>query len=308
MKMTKTANALLFFLLASVLSGAAHAQQAAQSRRTRIVLLGTGTPNSDPDRMGPATAIVVDSTPYLVDAGPGIVRRAAAAQKAGVGALAAPRLAIVFITHLHSDHTLGLPDLIFSLWTLERTAPLAVYGPRGTKAITDHLSMAYAEDIKIRLDGGEPSNRTGYRVEAHEIEPGVIYRDARVKVTAFAVPHGTWQDAYGYRFETPDRTIVISGDTRKAEAIVDQCSGCDVLIHEVYSTSGFNRRPPEWQRYHSAFHTSAAELAEIATRAKPGLLILYHQLFWSTSESDLVAEVTQGYSGRVVSGKDLEIY
>src|SRR5437016_5754294 len=121
--------------------------------QTRLVLLGTGTPNADPERSGPALAVVVNGSAYLVDAGPGIVRRAEAARQKGIAALTQPNLKIVFLTHLHSDHTLGLPDLIFTPWVLDRTAPLEVYGPRGTKAMTAHLTAAYIEDVHVRLDG-----------------------------------------------------------------------------------------------------------------------------------------------------------
>jgi len=274
----------------------------------QVVLLGTGTPNADPDRSGPAVAVIANGTPYLVDAGPGIVRRAAAARRNGVAALASESLRTVFITHLHSDHTLGLPDLIFSPWTLERVVPLEVYGPPGVAAMTQHLLEAYAQDIDIRLTGGEPANKTGWKAQAHEIRPGIVYRDSNVTVTAFAVPHGSWPDAYGYRFQTRDRVVVVSGDTAPSDAIVEQCNGCDVLVHEVYSTEGFKRRPPEWQRYHARYHTSSVELAAIATRAKPKLLVLYHQLFWGTSEADLVKEVTALYNGKVISGKDLDVF
>jgi len=279
-----------------------------QEGGTRVVLLGTGTPNADPDRSGPAVAVVVNRTPYLVDAGPGVVRRAAAAERKGVTALAVKNLRVVFITHLHSDHTLGLPDLMLSPWTLERTVPLEVYGPRGLKAMTTHLAEAYAEDVDIRLHGGEPSNKTGYQVKAHEIDAGVVYQDSNVKVTAFRVPHGKWPEALGYRFDTRDRVIVVSGDTRKSDAIVEQCQACDILVHEVYSTAGFARRTPDWQAYHSQYHTSSAELADLARRARPKLLILYHQLYWGTSDTDLLGEVTAQYDGRVVSGKDLDVY
>ena len=274
----------------------------------QVVLLGTGTPNADPDRWGPAVAVIVNGTPYLVDAGPGVVRRAAAARRNGVAALAPESLRTVFITHLHSDHTLGLPDLMFSPWTLERTAPLAVYGPPGVDAMTRHILEAYAQDIDIRIKGGEPSNKTGWKAEPHEVRPGVIYRDSNVIVTAFKVPHGSWPDAYGYRFQTKDRVVVVSGDTGPTDAIAEQCNGCDVLVHEVYSTEGFKRRPPEWQRYHARYHTSSAELAALATRAKPKLLVLYHQLFWGTSEADLLKEISDRYDGKVVSGKDLDVF
>lgn len=289
-------------------AGKASASQEPPQPRTQIVLLGTGTPNADPERSGPGVAIVVNDTPYLVDFGPGVVRRAAAANKGGVKGLAVNKLKTAFVTHLHSDHTVGYADLIFTPWTLERKEPLEVFGPRGIKAMTDHVLAAYKADIEIRTKGLEPSNKTGYKVLAHEIKAGVIYQDANVRVKAFPVKHGSWREAYGYRFETPDKVIVISGDCTPDENIVQNCKGCDVLIHEVYSTAGFAKRPPEWQKYHSNFHTSSRELADIATKAKPGLLILYHQLFWGTSEEDLLKEVQAFYKGKVVSGRDLEVY
>ena len=180
--------------------------------RTRLVLLGTGTPNADPDRSGPALAVVVDDTAYLVDCGPGVVRRAAAAERNGIPALRASNLRHVFITHLHSDHTLGLADLIFTCWVLERRTPLNVFGPPGTKAMTDHLLAAWSEDIDIRLNGSEPANPNGFKVNVREIAPGEVFRDERVTVRAIRVRHGSWTHAFGFRFETPDRTIVISED------------------------------------------------------------------------------------------------
>jgi len=280
----------------------------AQSR-TKVVMLGTGTPNADPDRYGPAVAIVVDNESYLVDAGVGVVRRAAAASGAGTAGLDAPNLKRVFITHLHSDHTLGLADLILSPWVLERERPLTVYGPEGVRAMTNHLVAAYADDLRIRTNGGEPAHKHDPHVVAvHEIEPGVIYRDERVTVTAFAVKHGAWEHAFGYRFQTPDRTIVISGDASADSHIEDQCQRCDVLIHEVYSEAGFAKRPAAWQAYHARYHTSSRQLGAIASGAKPGLLVLYHQLIWSSTEDELLKEVRSTYDGRVVSAKDLDVY
>jgi ribonuclease BN (tRNA processing enzyme) len=269
----------------------------------QVILLGTGTPNADPDRSGPSVAVVSNGTPYIVDFGPGVVRRAAAAH------IKAAELKIAFATHLHSDHTTGLADLIFTPWTLDRALPLELFGPRGIRAMANHLEAAYREDIQIRLHGGEPSNKTGYKVNAHEIKPGIVYRDANVTVTALLVPHGEWREAFGYRFDTADgRSFVISGDTGPTDVVAKACHGCDVLIHEVYSTAGFARRPPEWQKYHAKYHTSSEQLAAIATQAHPGLLVLTHQLFWGTSDADLLAEVKRNYSGRVVSGRDLDVY
>lgn len=283
------------------------ARQNAESK-TQVVLLGTGTPNADPERSGPAVAIVVNGTPYIIDSGPGVVRRAAAAFRKGVRGLEVKNLKTVFITHLHSDHTVGLPDLIFTPWVLERKEPLAVYGPRGIKQMVAHLMAAYREDIDIRLNGLEPANRTGYRTIAHEIKPGVVYKDQNITVKAFLVRHGSWKHAFGYRFETADRTIVISGDCAYSPEIIENCAGCDVLIHEVYSQRGFATRPPEWQKYHSQFHTSTRQLGEIAARARPRLLVLYHQLFWGRPEEEVLGEIREIFSGKVVSGRDLDIY
>ena len=209
-----------------------------ESSRTQIVLLGTGTPAPDPEHSGPSTAIVVNGTPYLVDFGTGLVRQAAAARKKGVAGLEPANLRIGFLTHLHSDHTLGFPDLILTPWVVGRKEPLEVYGPPGTSVMAENILKAYTEDINIRtvvkISTGEMENSSsaGYKVNVHEIVPGVVFKDQNVTVTAFAVHHGKWAHAYGYRFETPDRTIVISGDTRSDTAIVDNC-------HEVERGPGF---------------------------------------------------------------------
>ncbi len=275
---------------------------------TKIVLLGTGTPNAEPERSGPAVAIIVNDTPYLIDCGPGIVRRANAAYRSGIAGLAPASLRFIFITHLHSDHTAGYADLILTPWVLERDQPLQAYGPPGLKDMTAHLLAAYKEDIRTRLDGREPINENGYKVNAVEIEEGVVYRDSNVVVEAFAVFHGAWEYAFGYRFTSADRTIVISGDSRPSEKLIEYAEGCDVLIHEVYSAEAFAKRPPVWQRYHADSHTSTRELAEIASRVQPGLLILYHQLYWGVSDEELLTEIKALYDGVVISGADLEVY
>lgn len=284
------------------------AGSSAQQGKTQVVMLGTGTPNADPDRSGPSVAVVVNDVPYVVDSGPGVVRRASAASRNGVKGLSVEKLRRLFITHLHSDHTAGLPDFIFTPAVLDRDAPLEIYGPRGTKRMTDLILKAYAEDINIRLKGLEPAKPRGYEVRAQDINPGVIYKDANVTVKAFAVKHGSWKYAYGYRFETADSVIVISGDCAPSESIVEACNGCDVLVHEVYSTTGFARRTSDWQRYHSSFHTSSKELAELATKAKPKLLVLYHQLLWGATREQLLEEIARGYSGKVISANDLDVF
>lgn len=274
----------------------------------QLVLLGTGTPNADPDRSGPAIAVVVDDFSYLVDFGPGVVRRIAAANKAGVEGLTVENLTHAFLTHLHSDHTTGYPDLIFTPWVLERRKPLHVFGPPGLQDMTDHILAAYKEDISMRLYGLEPRDAIGYKVHVTEIDTNFVFQDERVTVTAIPVPHSSWPHAYGYKFEASGKSIVISGDTTPSEALVEACNGCDILVHEVYSSEQFKSRPPEWQRYHKDSHTSTEELADIAKRAKPKLLVLYHQLFWGATDEELVNEVKQFYDGEVVSGRDLDVY
>jgi ribonuclease Z len=269
---------------------------------------GTGTPNPVPERSGPALAIVAGGRPYLVDCGPGVVRRAAGASLAGVSALDMPNLTRLFVTHLHSDHTAGYADLILTPWVLEREQPLEVYGPPGIRSMTDHILAAYAEDIDIRIHGSQPQNATGIQVNAHEIEPGEIYRDENVTVTAFPVVHGDWRHAFGFRFDTADRSIVVTGDTVATDAVVEACSGCDVLVHEVYAKTGLDRRSPDWQAYYRATHTSGIDLGEIAARANPKLLVLYHQLRSGATEAELLAEIRQSFDGPVAFADDLDVY
>jgi len=276
---------------------------------TFVVMLGTGTPNADPERSGPAVAIVRGDNAYLVDAGAGIVRRAAAAAQHGVPALEARKLRIVFLTHLHSDHTIGLPDLMLMPWVAERKEPLEVYGPPGTKTLVAHLLAAYNADIRNRIDGLQPHNTTGYRINVHEIKPGIVFRDSNVVVRAFEVVHPQWEHAFGYRFESSDRSIVVSGDTKPTDAVVNACNGCDVLLHEVYSAEKLKTRTADWQAYHRSAHTSTVELATLAARARPKLLVLYHQLFWGATDDGMIAEIrAAGFTGPLVSAQDLGVY
>ncbi len=275
----------------------------------RLVVLGTGNPNPDPLRSGPAVAVIAHGKVYLVDAGPGLVRRAEAARRAGIAELKMEALDRVFLTHLHSDHTVGLPDLMLSPWVLDRSDPLTVYGPPGTSTLVEHLTAAYGADITDRLRGLQPINRTGWQTKAVEIAPGVVYQGDGMTVNAFEVKHGDWEHAYGYVFRTATRRIVVSGDTTPTEAIVRQCDGCDVLVHEVYSSAGFKTRSKDWQNYHAHSHTSTTQLADIAKRARPKLLVLYHQLYWGKTDGDLIREIhAAGYDGKVVSAHDLGVY
>lgn len=289
--------------------------------RVQVVMLGTGTPLPDPERAGPSIAVVVDNHAYLFDAGTGIVRRAAAATKQNHIAGLEPRtLRVAFLTHLHSDHTLGLPDLILTPWTMGRTEPLELWGPKGTRAMVEHILAAYQEDISIRSTSLEGSNATGYKVNVHEIEPGDVYRDGNVTVKPFLVKHGEWKQAFGYRIEAAGRVIVYSGDTSPSESIVENCHGCDDLISEAYTLASFDLVPPHWQTYRRAYHVSTRELADIANRAKPRQLILTHRgnagcdqsqavgCLEAGSEEQMLKEMKQYYSGKVVAAHDLDVY
>jgi ribonuclease BN (tRNA processing enzyme) len=273
----------------------------------RVVLLGTGTPNAEPERAGSAVAVVVGNSPYLVDFGPGVVRRAVAARCQGIDGLAVERLAMAFLTHLHSDHTAGYPDLILTPWVLGRDRPLRVLGPSGLESMTAHVLEAYREDIRERIEGLEGANPVGFQVVAQEIEAGFVYEDANVRVEALPARHGSWP-ALGYRFTTARRTVVVSGDTAPHERMVENYRGCDVLIHEVYSWRQWQRRPATWQRYHRSVHTSTRDLAAIASQVRPGLLVLYHQLRWGITDEELVQEISATYDGPVVSGRDLDVF
>jgi ribonuclease Z len=223
---------------------------------------------------------------------------------------------VAFVTHLHSDHTVGYPDLILTPWVVGRRVPLEVYGPTGIKAMTDRLLEAYSADFETRTRdrrlyrvGAVPE---GHAVNAHEIRAGVVYKDANVTVTAFATKHA--MESYGYRFDTPDRSVVISGDTNPTEATIEACRGCDVLIHEVLTLEWLSKRQ-DFQGYAAQFHTTTTQLVELATRAKPRLLILYHGSLSFRPAVDaerstparLLSEMSQ-YAGHVAVGRDLDVY
>lgn len=278
---------------------------------TKVVLLGTGNPNPDPNHSGCSVAIIVNKTSYLIDFGPGLIRQAARLSPrygGSIEALAAENLKTAFLTHLHSDHTAGYADLILTPWVMGRDEPLEVYGPEGIGEMTKHILLAFQEDIRYRLYGIEPANNQGWRVITHVIQEGEIYKDQNIKVEAFKVKHGTWPQAYGFRFTTPDKIIVLSGDTAPCENILKYSKGADILIHEVYYKKGFEQKSDLWKRYHSRHHTSTYELGELARQVEPKLLVLYHILFWGAEEKDLLEEISKKYKGKVIVGADLDVF
>jgi ribonuclease Z len=268
------------------------------------VLLGTGAPSPNPDAFGPATAITRGEQTFIIDAGVGVTRRMRAAGLTLTG------ITGFFVTHLHSDHTLGYPDLILTTWLMRRVKPIEVYGPPGLKNMTDHLLAAWAEDIDVRINGLEREQNT-YGVNVHEITPGIVFDGGGIRVTAFRVDHGTMKEAFGYRFDASDRSIVISGDTRPSESLVDAAKGCDVLVHEVYAEADVapEDRPGGefWPQYMKAFHTSEVELGALAARIRPKLLILHHLIRPHATDDELLAGIRKGgFTGRTVVGHDLQ--
>jgi ribonuclease BN (tRNA processing enzyme) len=173
--------------------------------------------------------------------------------------------------------------------------------------MTTYVMKAWHEDMEIRLHGLEPSVSRAYVVNAHDVKPGEVYRDDAVRVIAIAVNHGTWKYGYGYRFEARDRTIVISGDTTYSDSLIAAAKGSDILVHEVYSAEGLGKRTPEWQRYHSTFHTSGPDVGRVAEQVKPKTLVLYHQLPMGETQEEVLQEVRSRYGGAVVWGKDLDV-
>ncbi|KQC13439.1 MAG: hypothetical protein APR63_08630 [Desulfuromonas sp. SDB] len=274
------------------------------SEQCFLILLGTGTPNAEPDRSGPSLAVVVDGKSYLVDCGPGLVRRAQAAFNQGITCLHPKFLNKLFITHLHSDHTAGYADLILTPWVLHRDKQLEVFGPEGTAQMTDNIIKAYQQDIQERLNRPEPIDEMGYQVKVCEIGEGIIYRNESVTVEVLLVDHGNLP-AYAFKFITKQRIFVVSGDTTYCENLAEFARGCDVLVHEVYSARGLKSRESSWIKYHRSYHTSTEQLAEIARKVKPGKLVLYHCLYHGIKPDDLLKEITENYSGEVIIGDDL---
>jgi ribonuclease Z len=272
-----------------------------------VIPLGTGTPVPNPERSGPATAVVVGRRVFLFDAGAGVMRRVAAAGLPIDGVTAG------FITHLHSDHTLGLPDLILTSWVMGRSGPMRLYGPPGLRRMTDHFVAAWAEDTVVRVQGLERGRPGGYRVDTREITGGTVYDSGGVTVTAIRVPHGEWEYSFAYRVDAAGRSIVISGDTRPSDALTRAAANVDVLVHEVYPESRIateNRPGGElWPRYLREVHTSDVELGRLASAAKPRLLLVSHVLFMGANEQEVLDGIRRGgFAGRVVVAKDLVRY
>jgi ribonuclease Z len=308
-------NKIIFIFLISVITipNIKAQQDYSNSEITQVVLLGTGTPVADPNRSGCSVAIIVNAMPYIIDFGPGVMRQLAAVTPffsnpgQGIEGLDVRNVTRAFLTHLHSDHSSGYPDLILTPWGVGgsgRDRPLEVYGPKGINSMTEHILKAYEEDIKYRINGIQNNNDQGWRVNSHEIlEEGIIYQDNNVKVEAFPAPHGTWTNAWSFRFTTPDKVIVISGDTGPSDKLAKYATSADILVHGVYS-----EKLMHWASldYFSTHHTSTTELAQIAKKAEPKLLVLYHVMPSGVVEQDYLDEIAEIYKGKVIFGNDLD--
>ena len=275
---------------------------------TKLIILGSGTPNPNPERSGSAYAVVTNGQAYLVDFGPGVVRRASALSPSWGGKfleMEIENLQYAFLTHLHSDHSAGLSDLILSPWVLGRENSLKLFGPRGLKNMARNITKAYKEDIDYRINGSQPSNSEGFKTSVTEISEGIIFEDESVSVEAFLNNHGGFKNSFGFIFRTQDKKIVFSGDTAYSEKLIELSSKADILVHEVYSEKGFLEKTKDWQIYHKAHHTSAIDVGKIAKLSQPKKLILSHILFWGNTESSIFKEVRQNYDGEVIIAEDL---
>ena len=290
---------LLLILMAPSLYGA-----------TKLIVLGSGTPNPDPNRAGSAYAVVVNETPYLIDFGPGVIRRAASLSPPWGGkieAMTVKNFEHAFLTHIHSDHSAGLADLLLTPWIMGRDKKLNLYGPKGLEQMASSTLEAFEDDINYRIYGTQPSNKIGYKFNFYLLTEGLIYKDENVSVEAFTVPHGSFDDAYGFRFTTEDKVIVFSGDTGPSKTLEKFAAGADILVHEVYSNAGFLKKTKDWQIYHQGHHTSTFEVGEIASRAKPKLLLLSHILFWGSTTDEILKETQSTYKGEIKIAEDLMI-
>jgi len=267
----------------------------------KVTLLGTGNPRPVMSRFGPSILVEAGKEKLLFDCGRGATQR--------LYQLNIPFTAItgLFLTHLHSDHTVGIPDLWLTGWVLGRDTPLPVWGPKGTKAMMKHLQEAYAFDIHIRRDVDTKLPGAGVMVIAKDIEEGLVYDNGGVKVTAFLVDHGEIKPAFGYRLDYGGHSVTLSGDTRPSENLIRFAHGTDVLIHEVIdvvSYEGLSKGDTsEQEKKIIGHHTTAEQAGIVFTRVKPRLAVYSHIV--PPDVPDVVPHTRKTYSGPLEVGEDL---
>ena len=281
------------------------------SSETKLIILGSGTPNPDPERYGSGYAVVVNDDAYIVDFGPGIVRRISARSPTWGGEFPSMELENIntaFLTHIHSDHSGALADLILTPWIMGRDEPLNLYGPEGLKAMSENITEAYIDDINYRLYGSQPANKLGFTTNVTEIsDDGTIFKDKNIEVIAFKNAHGDFKNSFGFLFITDDKRILFSGDTAVSNNLMKYGKNLDILVHEVFSSETFVNKTKDWQIYHKAHHTSSIDLGIIADELQPKKLVLSHILFWGASEESLLKDVRKNFNGETIIAADLMV-
>ena len=281
------------------------------SSETKLIILGSGTPNPDPERYGSGYAVVVNDEAYIVDFGPGIVRRISAMSPTWGGEFPSMELENIntaFLTHIHSDHSGALADLILTPWIMGRDEPLNLYGPEGLKAMSENITEAYIDDINYRLYGSQPANELGFTTNVTEIsDDGTIFKDNNIEVIAFKNAHGDFKNSFGFLFITEDKRILFSGDTAVSNNLMKYGKNLDILVHEVFSSETFVNKTKDWQIYHQAHHTSSLDLGIIADELQPKKLVLSHILFWGASEESLLKDVSKNFNGETIIATDLMV-
>jgi ribonuclease Z len=295
----------LAFVLALLTAADARAQS-----DFKVTLLGTASPSPRPTRFGPSTLVEAGDQKLLFDAGRGVPIRMWQI-KVPMGKLDA-----LFITHFHSDHVSGIPDLWLTGWLGpefgRRGAPFRVIGPTGTKALMENIEKAFSADVKIRLED-EKLPPAGIAVAAEEFDrDGLVYEKSGVKVTAFEVDHGAAiKPAYGYRIDYNGHSAVISGDTRYSQNVIKYGTGTDLLVHEVGSARPELLAANIFVQRIIAHHTTPKECGQVFAQAKPTLAVYTHIVLLSSEKTpeptldEVVAETRQTYDGPLVVGDDL---
>ena len=230
-------------------------------------------------------------------------------QLLGIKALSPTKIEHLFLTHIHSDHVNDFSELAQTVWW-RKEVQINLYGPKEIEEMTNGMYQMTGPDTHFRLNSIQPKRREdAWQVKTHIINgEGTVFKGDGISIEAFVVPHGEFKPAFGYKVVTTDKTIVISGDTAYSETLIEKARGADILLHEVISVAGLSKLSTMWQEYHTAYHTPTNKVAEIANQAKPGLLVLYHGLFYGAPESSVVDEVKQGYNGPVVLANDLDVF
>jgi ribonuclease Z len=284
----------------------------AQSRaagKFTVTLLGTSSPWPYPDRFGPSTLIEAGDHKFVIDAGRGVPIRLYQL-KVSISAID-----VLFLTHYHSDHTSGIPDLWLTGWLPpafgHRTAPFHVIGPVGAKSLMENLQKAYALDIQMRIaDEKLPPEGAAVNVEEFD-KDGTVYEKDGVKIIAFTVDHGeAVKPAVGYRIEYDGHVAVLSGDTRYNENVIKYGTGVDLLIHEVADARPELMAIPAIQRI-MAHHTTPKEAGMVFTKTHPKLAAYTHLVLLSDPKTpeptidEIVAATRETYAGPLAVGEDL---